>query len=160
LDGAVSTIRSKPNAGATRGALANSTAGGGLLVMLCGWAALFVLLVVLPIVLLANGIEPGAVGMWMAMVVVSMAISWWSDRREQRRWLKRHGRPPVSNFPCSESYQAEWSVAERPAWASPVRQSEPWWLRWLKPRQPPKPIEVIEQYWSIRLGPGMIPTPS
>jgi hypothetical protein len=156
---AVSTARTKSGPAASSAA---PSSGGGL-PLLIGWAVLFVLLVVAPVIMLAYGAEPGVILMWMAMIIVSLAITWWTERREQRRWRRLHGKPRQSNFPCAEAYQSRWGTEESHAPASPMRENEGratpmaheaasalavpvWWLRWLKPweRQevPPAPEPI------------------
>jgi hypothetical protein len=106
---------------------ASSAAAGGFLAALVGWAALFGLLVVMPIAMLANGAEPGVVGMWMVMVAASMAISWWSERREHRRWLRQHGKPPKQpTSPCAEEFQRRWGTTEHCAEAEKTAPETAW----------------------------------
>jgi hypothetical protein len=100
---------------------------GGLLAML-GWLTLLMVLVALPLALWIKTGEPIAViAPWVAA-----AFCWWTERREQRQWLKRHGKPPVNNFPCSKDFQARWGTAERRAKAEETAPETAWrgFWRW------------------------------
>jgi len=129
---AVSTMRAKSSAAASS---APAAGGGGLLAMLTAWLLLFGLLVVAPVVMLAYGVEPGVVLMWMGMIVASMAITWWSERHEQRQWRKRHGKPRRENYPAGAAYREKWGTAEsytadeKPAAATPRRSFWGWAAR-------------------------------
>jgi hypothetical protein len=101
-----STAASRPASSAAAGL------AGGLLAALCGWLALFVMLVIAPIIMLANGVEPGAALMWMAMVIASLVITWWTERREQRRWLREYGRPKPENYSAGAAFRRRWGLAE------------------------------------------------
>src|SRR6266436_3141505 len=133
--GVVSRPAARTGASPTRKAV-SLPARGTLLAVLMAWLAVFVLLVVMPIAMLANGVEPEAILGWIAMVAVAMAVSWWSECRRERQWLKRHGKPKRENYPASAAFRAEHGTAERcaeaekPAAAS-SREGFWWWpARW------------------------------
>jgi len=100
---------------ANRPAAASSapTVGAGLLAIFVGWLALFGLLVVMPIAMLASGTEPAAVLGWMGMVTVAMAVSWFLERRRQAAELRRMPKPRRPTSPCAEAFQAKWGTTER-----------------------------------------------
>jgi hypothetical protein len=106
---------------------ASSAAVGGLLAALCGWLALFGLLVVAPIVMLANGAAPEAVLGWWALIGVSWVIAGWSERRERRRWLRLHGKPPPQ--PVAEAFQRRWGLAEESCAKAEKTEPETAWMR-------------------------------
>jgi hypothetical protein len=109
---------------------ASSAAVGGLLAALCGWLALFGLLVVAPIVMLANGAAPEAVLGWWALIGVSWVIAGWSERRERRRWLRLHGKPPPQpTSPVAEAFQRRWGLAEESCAKAEKTEPETAWMR-------------------------------
>src|SRR5262249_36642793 len=93
-----------PRGNGSAGSPGSSSAGGGQLAVLALFALLFGLLVVMPIAMLANGVEPAAVAGWMAMVIVSIAISWWLEGRRQAAELRRMPKPRRPTSPCAEAF--------------------------------------------------------
>ncbi len=134
---AASAAAAPASTAASRLASSAPAAGGGFLAALCGWLALVVLLVGMPIVMPANGAEPGAVLMWMTMVAVAMAVSWWLEGRRQAAELRNLPKPRRATSPCVEAFQRRWGLAEescaeaeKPAAAS-SREGFWWWpARW------------------------------
>ncbi len=128
---------------ASRSASSAPAVGGFLAVL--GWLAIFVLLVVVlvvvPIAVWIKTGEPIAViAPWAAA-----AFCWWSERREQRQWLRRHGKPRVVNYPVSEAYRAEWGTAERCAEAEKSAPETTWrGFRWWGARWGARKIEAAQ----------------
>jgi hypothetical protein len=105
---------------------------------------LFGLLVIVPVAMLINGVEPAAVAGWMGMIVASMAWTWWSERRRLRRWLRQHGGPPRRpTSPCAEEFAervrkramgASCAAAEESAPEAAQRSFWRWRARWGAPK--------------------------
>src|SRR5712671_3895880 len=84
---------------------AAAVAGGfGRAVLWVIWVAMVLGMVVLPIGAWIKTGEPICViAPWAAA-----AWCWWAERREQCRWLKRHGKPRPENYPAGATYRERW----------------------------------------------------
>jgi hypothetical protein len=40
-------------------------------------------------------------------------MSWFLEGRRQRQWLRRHGKPPIENYPAGAAFRAQHGTAER-----------------------------------------------
>jgi hypothetical protein len=110
---AVSTARAKSSAPASQSASSTTAGGGGFLAVLTAWLLLFGSLVIMPVAMLINGVEPEAVAGWMMMIVVAMAWTWLNEWWERRRWLRRHGKPKAENYPAGAAFREKWGTEER-----------------------------------------------
>jgi hypothetical protein len=99
--------------GARPAASPASSSGGGFLAVLTAWLLLFGSLVIMPVAMLINGVEPEAVAGWMMMIVVAMAWTWLNEWWERRRWLRRHRKPKTENYPAGAAFREKWGTEER-----------------------------------------------
>ena len=125
--------------------LASSATGG--LPIVFAWLLLFVLLVGLPIVMLANGADPAAVLGWMVMVALAMAISWFLEGRRQAAELRRMPKPKRPTSPAAEAFQRRYGLAaercEMAEESAPEPARKRFW-RWGVPKVEPAQAAAVE----------------